>query len=55
MTERLDVALSSGSLKVSSEVADIRQTAVGATGQRAATSSAAGAHIGQLIALKPAS
>ena len=55
MTERLDVALGSGSLKVSSEAADIRQTAVGATGQRVATSSGAGANIGQLIALRPAS
>ena len=54
MTERLDVALGSGSLKVSSEAADIRQTAAGATGQRIATSSGAGANVGQLIALRPA-
>ena len=55
MTERLDVALSSGSLKVSSEASDIRQTAAGATSARVATSTGAGANVGQLIALKPAS
>jgi chitodextrinase len=53
-TERVDIALGAGSFKVTGEVADIPRAA-GTWGPLTAVASAAGAHIGQTIALRPAS
>jgi hypothetical protein len=52
MTERGEVA---SSTKVKTEVADVLQPAAGATGAKTAVAGKAGANIGQLIVLRPAS
>ena len=52
MTERGDVASSAGTFKVTVEGADVAKATTGATGTKVATA-AAGASIGQLVALAP--
>ncbi|MFN2488245.1 MAG: Ig-like domain-containing protein [Actinomycetota bacterium] len=54
MSERWDVASTTGTPKVTSEAADEAQPSAGATGTRIATASNTGVNIGQLIALRPA-
>ncbi|NIZ92024.1 PKD domain-containing protein [Kineosporiaceae bacterium B12] len=54
-TERVDVATSTTTYKVSQSIVDLLRPVAGATGTWAATASASGAGTGQLVALRPGS
>ena len=54
MTEHWDANSTAGTYKIISEMADVTQTNVGATGDKVATASVSGKNVGQLVTLTPA-